>query len=383
MVAPVRGLACTVRELNKVEVEELTFLPPGPGEVRLKIHACGLCHSDVSALDGKFPFPRPLILGHEGAGVIESIGSSLIGSWKVGDRVILTLVMPCNRCDACKAGRPSLCNNKHIPGLNSQGRITDNSGTKFTGFMGLGCMAEYAVVTENALIAADDDMPLEMGALVSCGVTTGAGAVMNRAKVQPGCSCCVVGCGGVGLSAIQAARICGAKQIIAVDMNPLKLEAARKFGATHTVNAKEVTDVAKEVQKISKGGTDYGIEAIGFATTGMQVIESLRPGGTAVMVGIASPTDKLDLRMNTFLTEKIVTGSIMGSSVPSKFVPMLCGLYKKGDLLLEEMVSEYYQISSVQRALDDLASGNSLRGVFVMHDLKNMAGVALGKAAKL
>jgi len=291
--------------------------------------------------------------------------------WKVGDRAILTLIQPCNQCDRCLAGQPSLC--RRGPGGWPQGRVLDSSGASMGTFFGLGCMAEFAVVSDNALVSADADMPLDKGALVSCGVTTGAGASINRAKVQPGSSCCVVGCGGVGLNAIQGARICGAKQIIAVDVMPSKLEAAKKFGATHIVNAKEVPDVVKEVVKLSKGGADYSFEAIGSAQTAKTTIDVVRPGGLAVMVGIAKQTEELTMIVNTLLTEKMITGSVMGSSVPSIFVPMLCDLYKKGDLLLDELVSKYYHIADARKAFDDLDTGSNLRGVFVMHELRHLA----------
>lgn len=244
---------------------------------------------------------------------------------------------------------------------------------------GLGCMAEYVVVSKYACIPVVDNMPLDKGALVSCGVTTGSGAVINRAKLHPGASCCVIGCGGVGLSAIQGARICGAKQIIAVDTLPSKLAAARRFGATHTVNAKEVQDVPRAIRGLSKGGTDYGFEAIGLPNTLDQMVNAVRPGGTAVLIGVGGEKDKLEIPMNMLLGEKIITGTNMGSSVPSAFVPLLVDLYQKGVLLLDEMISQYYTIEHTQLAFDELAAGANLRGVIVMHDLLSLAGGSGGK----
>jgi len=330
----------------------------------MKIHACGLCHSDVSGVNGTIPYPLPCVLGHEGAGILEAAGPGSV--WKTGDRAILTLVHPCNRCSSCLAARPSLCTTRS---KFAKGRVTDKSGKRINPFIGLGCMADYAVVSDFALVRAPDNMPLNMGALVSCGVTTGAGASMNRAKIQPGSSCCVVGCGGVGLSAIQGARICGAKQIIAVDTLDFKLSAAKKFGATHTVNAKDVPDAVKEVMKLSNGGTDYGLEAVGSATTAKLAIDVIKPGGLGVIVGVAPQDADMTMKVNYFLSEKMVTGSTMGSSVPANFVPLLCDLYKKGDLLLDELVSKYYPIKEAPTAFDDLAKGGNLRGVFAMHEL--------------
>lgn len=254
------------------------------------------------------------------------------------------------------------------------GRVLDASGKTLTPMAGLGCMAEYAVVNQVALIRVREDMPLDKGALVSCGVTTGVGAVMNCAKMEPGSSCCVIGCGGVGISAIQGAKISGASQIIAVDTMPSKLTAAKQFGATHCVNAKTVHNVVKEVARLSGGGTDYSFEAIGMPQTAEQAIEAVRAGGTAVIVGVADQKDraKLKLAKINFL-ETVVKGSFMGSSVPMRFVPMLCDLYKKGDLLLDEFVSQYYSIQQACTAFDDLTSGVGLRGVIVMHQLQGLA----------
>lgn len=365
------GFGCVCREPGKVAVEPLRFLAPGPGEVRLEVHACGMCHSDLSVVNRRIPYPLPNLLGHEGAGVVEAVGEG-VTDWKVGDRAILTMVLPCNRCADCLSSRPSLCKKRgqHMP----VGRVLDASGKTLTPMAGLGCMAEYAVVNQVALIRVREDMPLDKGALVSCGVTTGVGAVMNCAKMEPGSSCCVIGCGGVGISAIQGAKISGASQIIAVDTMPSKLTAAKQFGATHCVNAKTVQNVVKEVARLSGGGTDYSFEAIGMPQTAEQAIEAVRAGGTAVIVGVADQKDraKLKLAKINFL-ETVVKGSFMGSSVPMRFVPMLCDLYKKGDLLLDEFVSQYYSIQQACTAFDDLTSGVGLRGVIVMHQLQGLA----------
>lgn len=241
-------------------------------------------------------------------------------------------------------------------------------------FTGIGCMAEYACIHETALIKADADVELVKGALVSCGVITGVGAAMNKAKVQPGSSCCIFGCGGVGLNAIQGCRLCGASQIIAVDTVPSKLEAARRFGATHTVNAKESANVVEEIKKLSESGTDYGFEVIGLASTGQQAYDSVKTGGTAVLVGIASDKDAVSVKnTDMIINEKVLTGSFMGSSIPSVDVPKLLKMNKKGDLMLEELVSKYYKITDAQACFDDLAKGGNLRGVFVMADLESLA----------
>ena len=369
-MATIHGLGVVCRQHGQISVEELSFRPPGPGEVRLAVHACGLCQSDLSAMNGKLPFPLPLVLGHEGSGVIESVGDGVKG-WKAGDRAILTLVMPCNCRQHCLGGRPSLCSNKQLP----KGRVADHAGKIVTPFMGLGCMADYCVVHTSALIRADDQIPLEKAALISCGVTTGTGAVMNRAKLTAGSSCCVIGCGGVGLSVVQGARISGASQIIAVDTEPSKLAAAISFGATHTVNAKETKNVTKAIRQLTGGGgTDYGFEAVGSPETAQHMINAVKPGGMGCIVGVGYPTDELHLKMNMLtFQEKVVTGSMMGSSIPAVFVPLLSSLYQKGDLLLDEMISKYYDLADAEAAFAELQVGLNLRGVFVMNDLRGLA----------
>lgn len=216
-MATIHGLGVVCRQHGQISVEELSFGPPGPGEVRLAVYACGLCQSDLSAMNGKLPFPLPLamVLGHEASGVIGSAGDSAQG-WKAGGRAILALAMPFNCCKNCPGGRPSLCSNKKPP----EGRVADHTGKNAAPFMGLGCMADHCAVHINALNWADDHAPLEKAALASCGVATGTGAVMNRAKLAAGSSCCVIGCGGGDLSAVQGARISGASQITAVDTEP-------------------------------------------------------------------------------------------------------------------------------------------------------------------
>lgn len=256
----------------------------------------------------------------------------------------------------------------------AQGKILDGAGKAITAMTGLGCMAEYVVVSEGSLVKVGKDVPLQKCALVSCGVTTGVGAAMNRAKVNPGSSCTIVGCGGVGLNAIQGCRICGAGQIVAVDTLPSKLEAAKRFGATHTINAKEVENVVKEIRKITGGGSDFGFEVIGLKETAQQTCDAVRPGGMAVMVGLTKPTDTVALRpLELLTTEKVITGSFMGSGVPAVQVPLLIDLYKKGTLMLDELVSRYYNIQDAKTAIDDLLAGSNLRGVIVMHDLESLA----------
>lgn len=375
MAQPVKGHGAVVREFGKMAVEELTFLPPGPGEIRLKVHACGICSSDIAFMTGKIPSPLPLIIGHEGAGVVEAVGegvSMLPGSVKVGDWAVLTLVAPCNRCNLCRSGRPSICSDRTALPVN---KVLDAAGKPMSIMTGIGCMAEYVVVSEGSVVKVGKDVPLQKCCLVSCGVTTGCGAAMNRAKVNPGSSCCVLGCGGVGLNAIQGCRICGAGQIIAVDTLPSKLEAARRFGATHTVNAKEVKDVVSEVKKITGGrGADYGFEVIGLTSTAQQAVDVLCPGGLAVMVGLTKPEESIPVRpLELLTTEKMVTGSLMGSGVPAVQVPLLIELYKNGMLMLDELVSRYYHLKDAQAAIDDLLAGNNLRGVLVMHDLESLA----------
>jgi len=360
-------MAAICRELDKpIVVEEIAVESPGRGEVLVKLGACGVCHSDLSAINGTIALPLPLVLGHEGAGVVEEIGEGVRDLAK-GDHVVFSFIYMCGKCRFCVAGRPVLCLEQGkalTTPLAGQHRTHDAGGKPLNIFSGCGSMAEYATVSAENLIRIDPKIPLDCAALVGCGVTTGVGAVFNTAKVQPGSSVAVFGCGGVGLSVIQGARIAGAEKIIAIDTLEAKLQMAKRFGATDTLSAKE--DAVKALKKMTGGGPDYAFECVGSGELAGVAYRAIRRGGLAVVVGVAKPSDSTSLRTMTLpFEEKTITGSYFGSCVPRVDFPRMLSLYLAGQLKLEELITRRYPIAEAPQAFADLASGRNARGVVV------------------
>jgi Zn-dependent alcohol dehydrogenase len=364
-----KSRAALCRELNKpVVVEEISVGAPGRGEVLVKLGACGVCHSDLSAINGTIALPLPLVLGHEGAGVVEEAGEGVRDLAK-GDHVVFSFIYMCGKCRFCVAGRPVLCLEQGkalTTPLAGQHRTHDAAGKPLNIFSGCGAMAEYATVSAENLIRIDPKIPLDCAALVGCGVTTGVGAVFNTAKVQPGSSVAVFGCGGVGLSVIQGARIAGAEKIIALDALPEKLEMARRFGATDTLLARKDEDPTKHLKKITGGGPDYAFECVGSGELAGTAYRAIRRGGLAVVVGVAKPSESTSLRTMTLpFEEKTITGSYFGSCVPRVDFPRMLSLYLAGKLQLEELITRRYSIAEAPQAFADLESGRNARGVIV------------------
>ena len=360
-----KSKAALCRELNKpVVVEEISVDAPGRGEVLVKLGACGVCHSDLSAINGTIALPLPLVLGHEGAGVVEEVGEGVRDLAK-GDHVVFSFIYMCGKCRFCVAGRPVLCLEQGkalTTPLAGQHRTHDAAGKPLNIFSGCGSMAEYATVSAENLIQIPKTIPLDCAALVGCGVTTGVGAVFNTAKVQPGSSVAVFGCGGVGLSVIQGARIAGAEKIIAIDTLDAKLQMAKQFGATDTLSGKE--DPVKALKKLTGGGPDYAFECVGSGELAGTAYKAIRRGGLAVVVGVAKPSDSTSLRTMTLpFEEKTITGSYFGSCVPRVDFPRMLALYLAGQLKLEELITRRYSIAEAPQAFADLASGRNARGV--------------------
>jgi NDMA-dependent alcohol dehydrogenase len=365
MLRKAKAVLC--REHNKpVAVEQISIGAPKRGEVTVKLGACGVCHSDLSAINGTIALPLPLVLGHEGAGVVEEIGEG-VTDLAPGDHVIFSFIYMCGKCRFCVAGRPVLCLEQGkalTTPLEGTTRAHDAKGAPLGIFSGCGAMAEYATVSAENLIKIDPKIPLDCAALVGCGVTTGVGAVFNTAKVQPGSSVAVFGCGGVGLSVIQGALIAGARRIIAIDTLAPKLEMARKFGATDTIVFGE--DPVKEVKKITAGGPDYAFECVGSGELAAVAYRVIRRGGLAVVVGVAKPSDSTAIRTMTLpFEEKTITGSYFGSCVPRVDFPRMLGLYMAGRLKLEELITRRYPIAEAPQAFADLQAGKNARGVIV------------------
>jgi S-(hydroxymethyl)glutathione dehydrogenase/alcohol dehydrogenase len=362
-----RAVVC--REHNQpVLVEDIAVDPPKRGEATVRLGACGVCHSDLSAITGTIALPLPLVLGHEGAGVVEEVGEDVADLAK-GDHVVFSFIYMCGKCRFCVSGRPVLCVEQGralTTPLEGTPRVHDASGKPLNIFSGCGSMAQYATVSAQNLIKIDPKIPLECAALVGCGVTTGVGAVFNTAKVTPGSSVAVFGCGGVGLSAIQGARIAGADRIVAVDTLEAKLAMAKQFGATDTLLAKPGEDVVKALKKMTGGGPDYAFECVGSGELAATAYRAIARGGVAVVVGVAKPSDSTSVRSMTLVfEEKTLTGSYFGSCVPRVDFPRMFALYLKGELKLEELITRRYPIDQAPQAFADLQSGRNARGVIV------------------
>jgi S-(hydroxymethyl)glutathione dehydrogenase/alcohol dehydrogenase len=357
--------AVIVHQVNEFAVEEIDLDEPKIGEVLVKMGATGVCHSDLSLINGTIPLPLPIVVGHEGAGVIESLGHG-VSNVSVGDHVALSWVPSCGECFFCHRGEFQFCmagqpNGKMLDGTS---RVHLN-GNDIGVMQFLGCMAEYAVVPAASVVKIDDDIPLEHAALVGCGVMTGAGAAINTAAVKPGSTVAVFGCGGVGLSTIQGARVCGAATIIAVDVSDQKLALAKELGATHTVNAG--TDPVGPVREITGGvGVDYAFEAIGNATVMAQAYAATRRGGTACIEGVGKLSESMPL--NSFMVSmegKKTVGSFYGDANFRVDMPMLLDLSRKGILQLDKMITKTYSIDEAPQAFDDLEKGKNARGVIL------------------
>ena len=364
-----KARAAICRELNTpVVVEDITVEPPRRGEVTVKLGACGVCHSDLSATNGTLAMQLPLILGHEAAGEVVEVGSEVQGL-KEGDHVVSSFIYMCGQCRFCVAGRPVLCieQGKAITTLpDGTLRTRDARGHPLNVFSGCGVMAEYATMHVDNLVKIDPKIPLDRAALVGCAVTTGVGAVFNTARVSPGSSVAVFGCGGVGLNVIQGARIAGAERIIAIDTLDKKLALAKEFGATDTVLSKPGEDPAKTLKKMTGGGPDYAFECVGNGELAAAAYRAIRRGGLAVVVGVAKPGDSTAVRTMTLpFEEKTLTGSYFGSCVPRIDFPRMLALYAGGKLKLDELITRRYSIDEAPQAFADLESGRNARGVIV------------------
>jgi S-(hydroxymethyl)glutathione dehydrogenase / alcohol dehydrogenase len=378
--APLTMRACVLREPGRpVTTETVTLAPPRAEEVLVRVAAAGVCHSDVHLADGHLgPGRCPMVLGHEGAGVVEAVGSAVAGL-AAGDHVVLSLVPACGRCPACRAGRRTLCEPvgaSSLAGtlLDGTSRLRDTAGETLQHGLTVACFAQYAVVAAAAAIPIAADVPLWQAALLGCGVVTGFGAVAHAARVRVGERVCVVGCGGVGLQVIAAAHLAGAAQIVAVDRRPEKLEHAMARGATHGVDARD-GDPAGEVLGLTAGGVDHSFEVVGASATIRTAWDVLRPGGTAVVVGLAPAGVEVSLPAIEFLAEKSIIGSYYGSADPAQTLPGLVELVRSGRLKLGDMVSDLIELDEIPEAFDRLRRGEGDRSVVILD--RELAGAPL------
>jgi S-(hydroxymethyl)glutathione dehydrogenase/alcohol dehydrogenase len=344
-----------------VIVEEMDLGSPGNGEVLVKMMASGVCHSDWHVVKGEWwDIPKPVILGHEGAGIVEEIGSG-VTRLKPGDHVILSWMPSCGLCEACQIGRPNVCYTQ--PRSNRTARTTGTN--KDISFLsGLGTMASYTIVTEEAAVSIDKTMPFPQASLVGCGVMTGVGAAINTAKVHPGSSVAVFGAGGVGLNVIQGAAIAGATTIISIDLLDNKLQLAKQFGATHTINSKDI-DPVEAIKDLTDGlGVHYAFEAIGLVSEPfVQTIHSVRNRGLAVWVGHAPLQTPVTIDARDLMWEKKVIGSMYGSARPHIDFGRLISLYQAGQLKLDELITRSFNIDDVNTAFKVLGEGKVARSV--------------------
>lgn len=348
-----------------LKVEELQIDAPDPGEVLVRTVASGLCHSDLHFIDGTWQTPPPVVLGHEAAGVVEAVGEG-VSEFAPGDHVIACASVFCGRCEKCLTGHSYLCHNRYsmisrAPGATP--RLTDTDGEPVNAFGGLATFAEQMLVHPNSIVKVTDAMPLDRAALIGCGVTTGVGAVFRSAEVRPASTVAVIGCGGVGISAVQGAHLAGARQIIAIDLEPRKLEWAREFGATDLVNPND-GDPVVQVRELTGGGVDYSFECIGLKATAEQAFDMIGAGGLATILGMIPPGVNLEISgTDLFISAKRIQGSLMGSNNFTVDMPHLCDLYLGGRLKLDEMVSQTISLDEINEGFEAMKNGDVVRSI--------------------
>ncbi|MGW6291705.1 Zn-dependent alcohol dehydrogenase [Streptomyces sp. NPDC055058] len=338
---------------KRIEVaDDLDVREPGPGEVGVRIAAAGLCHSDLSVADGTIPFPVPVVLGHEGAGVVETVGEG-VTHVAPGDHVALSTLANCGTCADCGRGRPTMCRGA----IGRPGRPFTRRGEPVHQFAATSAFAERTVVRAVQAVRVPDDVPLPSAALIGCAVLTGVGAVLNRARVERGDSVLVIGTGGVGLNVLQGARLAGALRIVAVDTNPAKEEAARRFGATHFLTS---TD---GVRDILPAGVDHAFECVGRTDLIRRAVDALDRRGQAVLLGVPPADAEASFRVSAMYLDKSVLGCRYGSSRPQRDIALYAELYRQDRLLLDELVTRTYPVDAFDQARAEAEAGRVARAV--------------------
>jgi len=348
-----------------LSIEEVTLAAPGTGEVQVKVKACAVCHSDISFAEGAWGGDLPAVYGHEAAGIVEAVGAGVRGL-KPGDHAVVTLVRSCGQCSCCNQGYYGSCEASFPLDEASPLSLADGGG-KIAHGLRTGAFAEEVVVEASQAVAIPEDIGFDVASLLACGVITGYGAVKNTAKVPAGSTVVVIGCGGVGLNAVQSAALCGARAVIAVDLSDDKLAAAQDFGATHAINPE--TENARKMVKSLTGwrGADFVFVTVGAKAAADQAYGMLRPGGAAVMVGmppsgVQSEFDIVGLANDS----KRILGSKMGSSNIHQDIPALIELYRQGRLKLDELITGRYPLAEINEAIASVKRGDALRNVIVM-----------------
>ncbi|HVQ37549.1 MAG TPA: zinc-dependent alcohol dehydrogenase family protein [Pyrinomonadaceae bacterium] len=373
------GLAQPYAESSPFVVEEITLAAPGPGEVLVEIAAAGLCHSDLSVVDGSRPRVMPMVLGHEASGIVREVGPTGLSSsgsqeraeFSPGDHVVFSWVPICGRCHYCTTGRGALCQpggEANIAGtlLNGARRFTDTRSEPpqiCHHHLGVSGFSQFTVAAQESLVKIDDALPLNVAALFGCAVMTGVGAVLNTARVEAGSSVAIFGMGGVGLSAVMGARAAGTYPIIAVDRVPDKLALAREFGATHTINAADDDPVAA-IKEIGGGGADYAFESVGNANVLIQAYDSTGRGGTTVTVGLPAPDKMFTVpALGIVAEERTIKGSYMGSCIPRRDIPRYIAMYQAGILPVDKLHTHTLKLEEINEGFDRLAQAQAVRQI--------------------
>ncbi|MDH3752520.1 MAG: Zn-dependent alcohol dehydrogenase [Acidimicrobiia bacterium] len=362
-----RTRAAVVREPGRLTIEEIELDPPGDGEVLVAMKAAGVCHSDLHTLRGELRMQPPLVLGHEGAGVVEAVGTG-ITRVAPGDHVMVNWLPADETCPSCLRGQPNLC--QRFASTTFAGKLLDGTSRMRTDddvelkhYLTASTMSERMVLMEDSMIPISDDTPFDVAAITACAVVTGVGAVINTAKVPAGSSAAVIGCGGIGLSMVQGCQLAGCNPIIAVDVLPEKLAWATELGATHTVDASQADPVAA-LQELTGGGPDYVFDSVGSAGTISQALSATRPGGEAVIAGLHSVMSEVSVfAASLILQNKTLRGSFAGSLRPRVDLPMLIDMWKAGRLQTDKLITKTYALDELAQAFEDMEAGRVARGV--------------------
>lgn len=360
------GVAAPYAQSRPLAIRTLELAPPGPDEVLIKVAAAGLCHSDLSVINGHRPRPMPMALGHEASGVVEQVGPG-VRDLQPGDHVVVVFVPSCGHCAPCAEGRPALCE----PGAAANGagtllsgeRRLSQDGAPLNHHLGCSVFADHAVVSRRSLVKIDPQIPLEEAALFGCAVLTGVGAVVNTAQVRVGASVAVIGLGGVGLAALIGAEAAGARQLIAVDLSDDKLEHARQLGATHTVNAGD-PEARERIRTLSGGGVEYAFEFVGSIRALDLAYGITRRGGMTVTAGLPPSTASFALpAVSLVAEERTLKGSYIGTCVPSRDIPRYLELYRQGKLPVDRLLSGRLRLEDINHGFDLLHEGKAIRQV--------------------
>jgi alcohol dehydrogenase len=363
------GLPAPYAESRPLKIQELELAPPGRGEVLVRIRAAGLCHSDLSVINGSRPRPVPMVLGHEAAGEVVEVGEG-VHDLKPGDHVVCAFVPSCGHCLPCQEGRPGLCE----PGVeaNTQGTLLSGErrlrgeSSEIHHHLGVSAFAEYAVMARNSLVKVDSDLPFDEAAIFGCAVMTGVGAVVNTAKVKPGSMVAIVGLGGVGLNALLGALLAGARRVVAVDIQPDKLVLARELGATDVFDARD-PEVVDQIRAATQGGVEYAFETAGAVPAMETAYRITRRGGMTVTTGLPDPRKPFSFPLVQLTAEeRTIKGSFIGSCVPSRDIPRFIELYRQGRLPVDRLLTDRIRLQEINEGFDRLTRGEVSRIMVMM-----------------